>query len=64
MQLNKESIVNEVSRKFLVMYNSYIPYYIKELLNSCITSGDYPNVFKISQNTPIHMKGFIPNMKI
>ena len=66
MQLDKEVCINDVSGKFLVICKNCVSYYMKELLNLCVTSGVYPNVFIIYQITPIHNKGYfhsLPNYR-
>ena len=61
MRLNKEGGINDISRKFLVIWRNYF-YYLKELFNLCFKSGVYPNFFKIVQITPTHKKGSLHNM--
>ena len=56
MCLNKEGVINDISRIFLVMCKSNVAYHQKELLNVCVTSRVYPNIFKITQITPINKK--------
>ena len=57
MRLNKEGSINHISRKILDICKNFVSHYLKELFNFCITSGVYPNVFKIAQISPIHKKG-------
>ena len=62
MRLNKEGGINDVSHNFLVICKNYVSYYLKELLNFCITPGVYPNVFKNAQNTLILKKPSLHNI--
>ena len=64
MRQNKEGDVNDISRKILVICKSHVSYHLKELFNFCIISGIYPNVFKISQNTPIRNKCSLHNISV
>ena len=57
MCLNTEGGTSDVSLKSLVIWENHVVYYLKELLNFCITSGVYPNIFEIVQGTHIHKKG-------
>ena len=54
---NNEGSNNDISRKFLVICRNYVSLLLEDLFNFCITSGVYPDVFKIPQITPIHRKG-------
>ena len=56
MQLSKEGVNNDVSRKFRFMCKNHVSYYSKELFNFCIDSLVFPNVFKVAQITPIYKK--------
>ena len=62
MRLNKEGCINDTSRKFLVIWKSYVSYYLEELIHFFITSGVYPYVFKIAPITPIYKKGSLHNI--
>ena len=57
MRLNNEGGINDVSRKFPVICKNFFSYCMKEIFNFCITTGVYPDVFKIAQITPSHKKG-------
>ena len=57
VQLDKEGGINYVSRKFLIMCEIHVSYYLKELFNFCIDSLVFPKVFIIAQIAPIHKKG-------
>ena len=56
MRLYTEDGINDISRKILLICKKYVSYYLKELINSCITSGVYHTVFKNAQITPTHKK--------
>ena len=62
MRINKESSINDVSRKLLVICKKFVSYYLKKLLNSCITSGVYPSVFKIAEIKSIDKKSSLHNI--
>ena len=47
MCLNKDGGINEISRILLVMCKNLVAHHRNEFLNFCITSGVYPNTFKI-----------------
>ena len=62
MQMNREVGLNHVCRKFHIMCKNHVSHYFKELFNFCIDSLVFPNVFKISQITPIHKQGSLRNI--
>ena len=62
MRLNKEGGTNDISRKFLVICKYYVSCYLKEIIEFCVISGVYPNVFKNAQITPIYKKGPLHNI--
>ena len=48
MCLNKEGEVIDFSRKFFVVSNFHVAYHLEDFLSFCITSGVYPNIFKVA----------------
>ena len=56
MRLNKESGINDVCRKLLLICKIYVSFYPKELLSFSFILDVYPNVFEFAQLTPIYIK--------
>ena len=56
MHLNKVGGINYVSRKFLVIYKSYVSYYLKDWFNFSCTSGAFPNALRMRKLHPFIRK--------
>ena len=53
MSLNKEGDINDVYLKLLIMCKNHVAYHLKDILNVCVTSGVYPNIFEIAQTSKV-----------
>ena len=54
---NKSTAVNDIPIKFVKLSTSVIAPILTSLYNRCLTEGNFPQVLKVTQITPIYKKG-------
>ena len=53
LKMKRNSSPNDIPSKFLKIANCIVSEWLSKLLNKCMTTGEFPNSWKIAHITPI-----------
>lgn len=56
-RLRKNGGIHDISRRFLILCDNFVPEYMCKLFNMCIDESIFPDNLKTALITPVHKKG-------